>query len=440
MQRLLYSFLFFVTFALPCLAFNTIRDAETEEAMKAYARPILSAAGYPENALQLYVVNSEAINAFVAGGSNIFIHTGLLLACDRPEMVQGVLAHELGHITGGHLVRTTEVAENSMLTQGITTLAGIAAAAAGQGALGQGIISAGSHIAQAGFFAYSRGQEQAADQAGLTYLSDAHVSAKGILDVLEVLRQRERLAPDGGVPYLRSHPLTRERIAHVRNEVMQSTVQEVPPPQSFRLIHAKLKAFLSPLESVRREYNGDKSVEGRYGMAVVHFRASELDKALALMNGLIAEQPGNAYFQELKGQMLFENGKVAEAAEAYSKAYTLNGHALIGLGYAEALVARKKGNDNQEAEKILRKVVTAEPRNLQAWNLIGKARQQRGDEAGALLAQAESAYVRGKYKDVVRFAKQAKEQFKEGTTDYLRADDLIRFGEKEKEEQEKREG
>jgi predicted Zn-dependent protease len=413
-------------FALPATAFNTIRDAEIEDTLHEYMRPILAAAAFPETALKLYIVNHNSLNAFVAGGSNIFIHTGLLLAAETPEMIQGVYAHELGHITGGHLIRAQDQAQNAMLKQGVTTLLGIAAAAAGQGALGMGVLSAGSHIAQAGFFAYSRTQESAADQAGLGFLDGAGISSKGMVDTLELLRSRERLSPEGAIPYLRSHPLTQDRLSHVREHFSKQSKTPANKMLQNRhdRMHAKLFGFLEQSDKVRARFKGDRSIAGRMALAIADFRDSRLSDALQKMDALLAENPKDAYLHELKGQMLFENGKIKNAIESYGKAASLSPSPLIGLGHAQALIADKSPKSLALALTTLERVTRTEPNNSFAWSLTGQAREASGDSAGALLAQAEMMWISGDAKAVLRLAKKAKEQLATGSPAAQRAEDL----------------
>lgn len=437
MKAIIY--LFVITIMLmPGLAaaMATIRDAETESVIRECIRPVLAAADFPENALNVIIVNDNSLNAFVAGGTNIFINTGLIVEMEHPDMLQGVAAHELGHISGGHLTKMSDALSKAAIQQGVTTLISIAAAAAGQGELGKGVMAAGSQMAQSGLMSFSRTQEQAADQAGLTYLERANISSNGMLDTLDMLRQRERLSPnDSNAAYIRSHPLTIDRMAHIRNygETHKITRADSKSPlvQKFARVRAKLRAFLEPMERVKSIYKYEKTPDARYAVAIMHFRASEIDQALKLIDDLIKEFPDDGFFHEMKGQMLFENGRIKEAISSYNKAHTLlPDEPLISLSLAQAILAEPNSPKSKEAATLLLSVTSKEPDNSFAWKLLGQARKNIGDESGAIISQAEEAFINRRYKDALRFAGLAKKNLAAGSPQYLRAEDIERFAQK----------
>jgi predicted Zn-dependent protease len=190
-----------------------IRDAEIEATLRAYADPIFAAAGLDTSAVQVHIVNDKRINAFVSNGMQIFIHTGLLMEAKTPNEVIGVLAHETGHITGGHLARLKEELENRTIEAIIGILAGVAiGVASGSGEAGIGAATLGQSIAQRNLLQYTQAQEGAADQAAFGLLEATHQSPKGMVDFFRVLARQEALSTINQDPYMRTHPLTTARV------------------------------------------------------------------------------------------------------------------------------------------------------------------------------------------------------------------------------------
>ncbi len=172
--------------ALPSTVFaqgrSFIRDTEIEETLRMYATPIFRAAGLDPNGVSIYIVSDNSLNAFVAGGQKLFINTGLLLKAETPEQVIGVIAHETGHISGGHLSRVHDQLRNASAISILSTIAGVAAGvAAGRSDVGTAAILGGQNVATRNFLAYSRTQESSADQAGVKYLTEAGISSRGML-------------------------------------------------------------------------------------------------------------------------------------------------------------------------------------------------------------------------------------------------------------------
>lgn len=272
-----------------------LSDAETEHTIRGMARPIFEAAGIDPEAVSIVLVNDQTLNAFVAGGQNIFLHTGLLLGTDDAGQLLGVIAHETGHIAGGHLVRGSEALENAFLSSllgiGIGLAGGLAAGNASAGAAG---LMLGQHLAERNFLSFSRAQESSADQAGLSYLERSQMSARGMLAFLEKLGADDPLLNDRDVGYRLTHPLTRERVETVRTFVERSRYADRPVPreweEAYARIRAKLYAYLNPAGALRRYKAGDTAVAARYGRAYAYFRRGDVQNALPLVDGLIAEE------------------------------------------------------------------------------------------------------------------------------------------------------
>jgi predicted Zn-dependent protease len=311
----------------------------------------------------------------------------------------------------------------------LATVLGAATAVIGAPGLGTAIIAGGQSYAQAGLMRFSRGQEQAADQAALTYLDRSGLSARGLAEFFGILENQNVLAVSRTNPYLQSHPLTRDRITFVENHVAGGS--EIPLPAGWELAHArmvaKLRAFLTEPREVLRSYENDQSVVGRYARAIAHYRLPDLRQALEDIDGLLAEHPEDPYFHELKGQMLFENGRVVDAIGPYREAVRLAPDApLIRIGLAQALIESGAPADNSEAIVQLEDVTRTEPDNAGAWRLLGVARGRDGLHGKSDVAFAEYALRIGKRDDARLYAKRAEGKIPPDDPAWLQLQDILR--------------
>lgn len=409
---------------------SLIRDAEIEDTIATYAAPLFTAAGLDGKAVRIHIVNDSRLNAFVAGGLNLFLNTGLLLAAEDPGQIVGVIAHETGHIAGGHLARTEEALRGASALAILSYVLGAAIAAAGSGSGAGAVLMGGRGIAAQTMLNYTRAQERAADQFAVTVLDRTHQSAKGLLRFLEILSNQEALLSLNQDPYLRTHPLTQERITFLRHHVAESPYSANRPPAEwaarFKRMQAKLFGFLKPAARVFARYpESDHSVPARYARAIAEFRRADLDRALAEIGSLIAEFPNDPYFYELKGQMLFENGRIAEAIAPYRRAVALApDSALIRAGLAQALIESGDESVLKEAAKTLEQAVRVDPQMPRAWRLLAVAYGRSGRPAESALASAEFNYRVGRYRDALRFAKLALKSMPAGSPGALRAEDI----------------
>ena len=281
-----------LAWAAPAHAVGLIRDAEIEATIRAIADPIFTAARLDPESIDVYIVNDPVLNAFVAGGQNLFINTGLILRTDGPDQLAGVIAHETGHIAGGHLSRTLEAQKNAGISTIAGALLGAAAAVAGAPQLGTAIMAGGATVGQQNFLKFSRIQEEAADQAAVTYLKALQMSPEGLLEFFHVLEtQNLRISADGN-EFLRTHPLTSNRIAFLEERVAESPYRDAKAnPQlaaAYARVRAKLDGFLSDPMQVIQKRTSD-SVPDRYARAVAYYRIPDVPKSLALVGGLIAD-------------------------------------------------------------------------------------------------------------------------------------------------------
>lgn len=408
-----------------------IRDAEIEDTIRAYAAPIFQQAGLQPQGIDIYLIQDRSLNAFVSGGRKIFIHTGLLTRAESPLQVIGVIAHETGHIIGGHLVGRRQEMKNAQITTWASYVLGIGAAiASGQPGAGVAIISGGQDLALKGLLAYSRGQEQAADQAGVRLLDANGMSARGLLDFMRILEGQEILLSSNQDPYLRTHPLTQDRIAFLKDVVQKSRFSNSPEPPVLVAAHARMRAkligFLQPLPRVFRYFpDTDNSVAGRYARAIAYYRRPNLKKALPLIDGLLSDFPTDPFFHELKGQMLFENGRLAEALPAYEAAVELRPRsALLRLGLAQVQIELNDPQLNDSAAENLEILLQREPSNSFAWRLSATAYGRRGDKGMTALSLAEYALARGSLGEARQQSVRAQKILAEYSPAWLRAQDV----------------
>ena len=416
--------------AWPASAATVIRDAEIESTIRAIADPIFKAARLDPASINVYILNDDKLNAFVAGGQNLFINTGLIMRTENPDQLAGVIAHETGHIAGGHLTRAQDAMASAGTSSIVGALLGAAAAVAGAPQLGTAIMAGGLTVAQRGFLAFSRAQEQTADQAAVNYLAALRMSPEGLLDFFRILDTQNLRISSEGNSYLRTHPLTSDRIAFMEDAVARSPYRDAKPDRSLMLEHqravAKLDGFLSNPAQVIARRSAD-SLPDRYARAVAYYRIPDLDKALALIDGLIEERPEDPYFHELKGQMLFENGRVAEAIAPYRRAVRFRpDSALLRFGLARALLEQGDARNVDEAAALLQEAVRIEPDNAGAWRFLGVAEGRRGREGPAALALAEQAVLLRNRKDADFYVHRAQQLIKPSDPSWYRLQDLSR--------------
>ena len=406
-----------------------IRDAEIEATLQTYTGPILEAAGIGADAVRIYIVNDDQLNAFVAGGMNLFLHTGLIMRSEDPSQLIGVIAHEIGHIAGGHLTRIPVAQRKAAAEMIVAAVLGAATALVGAPALGTAIMAGGSTYAQEGLMRFSRSQEQAADQAALSYLDRAGIPATGLAEFFRILDNQNVLAVSRGNPFVQSHPLTRERMQFVEQHA--AARQDLTTPPAWTAAHAmmvaKLRAFLQDPRDVLRRYQDDGSLAGRYARAIAHYRLPDLQQGLVEIEALIVEHPDNPYFRELKGQMLFENGQIEAAIEPYREAVRLaKDSSLLRIGLAQALIESGEPAALTAAAQQLEDALQREPTNPAAWRLLGIAQGRDGEEGLSNLAFAEYALLIGKPEDARLYARRAESRIAANDPAWLRLQDILR--------------
>jgi len=410
-----------------------LRDAETEALLRDASAPLVKAAGLDPRNVEILLIQDSSINAFVAGGQAVWIHTGLIAEADNLNQVQGVIAHELGHIEGGHIIRTDE---GLKAATGITILSmvlGAAAIAAGGAEAGMGIFAAGQQAALGKFLAFSRTQESSADQAGVRYLHTAGISGRGMIEFfkkLQNLEYRYRIQEDTDGGYATTHPLSGERIATLTEALTQDPAFKKPTDPAlearFQRIKAKLIGFVSePPVTLRKYPVTDRTIPAYYARAYAYHQGAYPEQALASADALLQMVPNDPYFMELKGQILLESGRPADAITPLRKAVAgTDSNPLIAAMLGHALIATDDNRYLDEAEQVLRTALGRDRDNPFGWYVLGNVYARKGDVPRAALASAEQANLTGDSPAALRHAEQAMAALKPGTSDYLRAQDI----------------
>jgi predicted Zn-dependent protease len=416
-----------------------IRDAETEQLLREYTAPILRAAGLAQQDVRVVIINDRAFNAFVADGRRIFVNVGALMESKTPNQIIGVFAHETGHIAGGHLARFRQELANAQTSSIIAMLVGVGAMVAGSRSGGSanasqiGLAAAmgPQSMIQRSLLSYVRAQEEQADRAGVKFLNATGQSAKGMYETFKRFAEQTLVSAQYTDPYLQTHPMPKERLAALEEVVKNSPYWEKKDSpelqQRHDLMRAKLSGFIERPETVMRRYPlSDTSLPARYARAIVAYRHADLRDAIAQIDGLIAAQPHNPYFYELKGQALMENGRAADAIGPLRQAASLAHEAiLIRVMLAQALVATNDAHHAEEAIPLLRTAMTREPEMPDVYSQLAMAYGRKGEYAEADLASAQAAFARGDVKTAKELAARAKTRFPTGSPGWVKADDIV---------------
>ncbi len=416
----------------PVMAQSILRDAETEALLHDMAVPLIAAAGLDPKNVDIVMVGDNSINAFVAGGQAVYVHSGLINAATSANEVQGVIAHELGHITGGHVISDG----GSKAATGISILSlllSAAAAAAGAGDAAMGVFMAGQQAALGKYLAFSRGQESSADAAGAQYLSKAGISGRGSLSFFKKLQNMEYrygFTRNADSEFYSTHPMTADRLATLEDTYQADPAWTKPNDPAlearFQRVKAKLYGYVAEPQATLRDYPVSMTgVPARYARAYAWHKEALMDKAMAETDALLAGAPNDPYFLELKGQILLESGKPADALPPLRRAVELTGNQpLIATTFGHALIATEDPANFKEAERVLKAAVARDRENPFAWYQLGVVYEANGDTARARLASAEQQVMSLQMPQALRSAEAAEAMLPKGSADWLRAQDI----------------
>lgn len=408
-----------------------IRDAEIESTIRSYCKPIFEAGGLVADDVSVHIIHDASLNAFVAGGQQMFIHTGLIMASKNPNQLIGVIAHETGHIIGGHLARRQEALANASIAQIIATVLGAAAVVAGGsgGDAGVGVILGGQQIAARTFLAYNRIEEASADAAALRLLDQTKQSSRGFMEFFEILKAQEVAIAARNDPYVRSHPLTGERVTVVAEHVANSPYRDAKWPALWDENHQRMKAkivgYLMP-DLIDNMYpETDQSIPAIHARAVRYSETGQTKKALELGEKLLAQKPQDPFFNEFKAEILFKSARVEESIPYYREAvkyYPNSGLLRAQLG--TALVASEEEKYLDEAERHLKEAVRIDRRLPVAWHHLALVYGRKENFGLASWASAERYFLTGDLKAALQQAERAIAKLPDATPGRLRSEDL----------------
>ena len=412
-----------------------VRDAEIEQLLKDYAAPVLKAAGLGNSGIEIIIVNDPSFNAFVTG-RRIFMYTGALMMTESPNEIIGVMAHEAGHIAGGHQFRLREKLDAARTIAILSSLIGAGAMAAGAASgdsgvaqVGSGIMTAGGEVARRGLLAYQRGEESAADASAVVYLNKTGQSAKGMITTFERLSKSMQFNSQVD-PYQLSHPMPRERIQALRTEAMASqyfeTLDKPALQERHSLVRAKIAAYAGGAGALRRIFRDNASLPARYGDAITSTLTGNPASAVKKTQALVKERPKNPFFHEILGDALLRANKPQEAAKAYGQAIKLmSGKAsLIRIQQGRALLA---AGDTEAAIKTLETGVSYDSRSADGYGALAQAYGAVGRIGEAELATAEMNYNSGRFQEAQKFAIRAQTKLQKNSPEWKRAQDIIKF-------------
>ena len=416
-----------------------IRDTEIENLLRDYARPLFRAANVGGTQTNVVIINSRGFNAFVANGRRIFVNAGAIIDSKTPNELIGVIAHETGHIAGGHLVRLREAMERAQIMAVISMLAGVGAVAAsaaggrnvsGVGEAAPGVLTGGMQVAQRSLLSYQRGEEAAADRSAITYLNATGQSARGMVETFKRMQDQNLFAVRNVDPYTISHPVPQDRVQSIEPLAKASPHYNAADPPALVARHdlarAKLIGFMDRTDAITRRYPpNDNSLPARYARTIQMFRFGDRARAAALADDLIRTQPNNPYFHEIKGQILLETGQPGAAIPSLRRSVALAPNAgLIRIMLGHALVATGNEGVLDEAIRELRLALQREPEAPDGYRQLAIAYGRKNDRGQADLAAAQAALYEGDLSTARGLARRAQGSLPSGSPGWLRAEDI----------------
>lgn len=417
-----------------------IRDTEIENLVRDYANPIFKTAGISKGTVEIVLLGDRSFNAFVTNGRRMFINIGALMEAKTPNEIIGVIAHETGHIVGGHLTLQRErlstaqiIAVAGMLLGAGAMVAGARQPSSNSGQGGMGVMLGAQELAYRTMMSYQRGEEQAADRAAIRFLDQTGQSGRGVLETFRKLSNDSMFKMEKVDPYLMSHPAPQERISNLETLVMASPDKDNKDPASLQARHdmmrAKLYGFAARADEVSRRYpQSDLSLPAKYARAILNYRMKRFQDSLAQIDDLIGAQPDNAYFHELKGQVLLESGRPREAIPPLRRALAIMPNAgLIRTLLGHAMLATDDAGLVDDAISELSNAAQREPNSSDSFEFLASAYARKDNVALAEFNTAQAAFIAGDYQAAMNHADRAKKLLPPGSPAALKADDILNY-------------
>ena len=371
--KVIIFLLIFYSNSLHSQNLNIVRDAEIENFFHDLSFPIVESSTIKGTKINFYLDKQNYINAFVTSGPKIFITTELLIKTNSVDQIAGVIAHEIGHITGGHLSKRYNAYEDSMFTTMISSILAVGAIAAGSPSAGSAILMGGEHIRNQQILSFSRNQESYADQTAIKLLKKSNYSVKGLYELFEILERKERFSKIN--PYNQTHPLSieRKRVIEDHIDYKKNIESNYLLNERLKLIKAKLIGYTTKKERFNIYYPVDKnSLESWYAKSIHYYLNGDIDKALIFIDKCINQKKENPYFYELKGQILYENGRSLLAINSYKEAIKYkNDEKHFYLAISKAIYTQKDIRLYDEGISFLKKYIDEEDFPIEAWHYLG---------------------------------------------------------------------
>ena len=430
-MRKIFMILFSVIIVANANGATIINDTEIERGISDIIMPIARAAKIPENRLKIYIINDDDFNAFVRGGEDIFVYTGLLKQIKNPNALRAVIAHELGHTIGGHMVQISQRMHDEMMRTMIIQALGVGLmVAGGNPTAGVGVMAGATGIAQQSLLSFSRDEERMADDMAIDLMVAANQNPNGLLDVFDQMHNMNGEFESRVNPNRVNHPLTNERINNTKTKI--SKLKSVPKKSEFEIarenknyeiLRAKLIGYLDQGKNVIAQYPySNKSDAAIYARAIANMRAGDLATAKTGTQTLINRNPNNPYFYELLGDIEYQYGAYDDSVRAYEQSLKQTTNApQIETALALVLSERNKPGDSARAIELCKKVILTEQSPLSYWILARVTKDGESD-----WAMAEYYNMNGDTKNAKKYAKSAQKKSKKGTPEYIKSGDILR--------------
>jgi predicted Zn-dependent protease len=389
----------FMRRARQSLAF--VDDAEVNEYLQTLGQKLLTHADSPQRDFRFFMINDASINAFAVPGGFVGVHKGLLLATQNEAELASVLAHEITHVTQKHIPRMIADSQRTTLPAFAAILASILLASSGHGQGAEaGIVATTAAMAQRELN-FTRTYEEEADRLGMTILADAGFNPQGMPAFFERLQTLNRHNETNLPEFLRTHPVTVNRIADARNRAERLPARTAPDSVDYLHVHAKLRAggsgdqaeivrgFRANLQQGKyRDLNAE-----RYGYAVALLRLRDFDNARVEADKLAALQPNRVYYRILQAEIDMTSGRQAQALTRFAQTKKLAPeHAGLTRAYSEALL---KAGDAPRAFELLRAATRHSTDDPVLFRLLAQAAAGSGKPFEAHQATAEQYYLNG---------------------------------------------
>lgn len=364
----------------------------------------------PDMPFTFVVLDEKQVNAFAAPGGVVALHSGLILAADDEDEVAGVLAHEVAHITQLHLYRTLESTQSMSIPIALGMLA-LVLLGGGSGEAITGALMTGSAMQQQVMINFTRANEAEADRLGMSTLYQAGYDPEGMADFFERINRINRPAGEAPPVFLRTHPVTTNRIAEAKARAANLPKPESGDGLNFYLAQSRLRAlFADPPEKAIQWFRTalDKggplarSLGYQYGLAIALQRTRQFDEAGKLLDELLLRDPDKLPFQLQRLALDMETGKLDEALTVLADLHHgFPGNHAIAMQYAEALILAGDSQSSAIAEKTLREQLLKRSESPMLYELLARASSIAGNDIDSAEALAESYFLMGSIKEAL---------------------------------------